>query len=495
MARTVVRLDVGIVRHFWEGGENAVWRSSTRLPPEIIRQIKDDYPLLMINRPVKRRYGDYEAAFDYQDEQDKFGRPAPAFAAAVYRYGDDPTRLAAVTDFVFPVSSETQLDLSFEHAFAAAPKVPRPKALAVQVNQRSEQVRKKRFPPVWIAGGVLAVAVACGAGVFAYNKFGPGARPPHPGSVNAGTGVAGPGLGPQQAEAQKGLTDSCVQLQAPHGARPTANCAMQYAFYYCSAPAPSRRGWERAKQVTTGYCGRYARLQEQDFLTALSGDLDEASFLSTWSKQALHDDLFQLPDTLSVVPEQPISEGGDARRLPGIGPTQKEPSTRAVGFPDLGRFLGRQDDAVPEDRRFIGLWNEALSDNRLARHRMMPDHEPSGFLRAYAMDYCALRAAVNATEREYKETGFEDPLLQAVSHAIAAKAGENQPAACAGETVLAPEDVSRIMAIEDERAAIRAMVEVVDFCSLVSWDSLGEQGVSRLVRSCEDAAVTLGVTW
>ncbi|WP_291201501.1 hypothetical protein [Hyphomonas sp.] len=495
MARSVIRLDVGIIRHFWEGGENAVWRSSGRLPPEIVRQVKDDYPLLMISRPVQRRYGEYEAAFDYQDELDKFGRPAPAFTAAVYQHGDDPTRLAAVSDFAFPVSPETPLDLSFEHASVSAPKVSRPRTLAVKEQQRSEEVRVKRFPKVWFAVGVFALAAVCGAGALVYTKFGAENDSSPLGRVSSKSGVDGSGLGHGEPEVEKGLNDLCIQLRAPDNASPVANCAMQYAFSYCHEPAPSKRGWENVQQVTTGYCGAYARLQEQEFLGALSGDLYEADFLSTWSKQALHDDLFRLPDTVPLVPVRTLTEGGNERRLPNVHRTREEPPPPAGPLPDLGRLLGRKDDAGLENRRLIELWNDALGGDRLGRHRMMLGQDAASVFRAYASDYCSVRAPLDARKREFERTGFEDPLLQAVSQAIATKAGENATVACAGDSAKVPADIARIMGIEDERTAIRALVEVVDFCPLVSWESLGEQGVSRLVRSCEDAAETLGVPW
>lgn len=496
MAHAVIRLDVGVVRHFWEGGENAVWRASAKLPAELVRKIKADYPLLMVNRPSSRRYDLYEAVFDYRDEQDKFGRPAPAFVAALYLHGDDATRETAVRDFAFPLAAASALDLSFEHALPAGGEAPRRPAPQTQQVTPAQTAPKRQGFPMRTSVVALSVIALGVAGVFAFLQI--------RGATEAEQGVdstpqivvdSGSSLSPI-AGAAGNLGEACRQVAELADSGP-ANCATQFAHRYCAAPNASAAGWREARAIGLGYCGAYARLGDtSDFQHALANDLEAASEnLSRIDRQTLRQDLLQIPDTPGSGGPLPLTQGGDERPTPAAQnqtPESRTPLERILEHANLGR---RAEEAQ-QLAQLLQTWNAAVGNDDLGRHRIEANANAPAQVRAYISDYCATTRALANLTREYDKIGFSDPLLTSVQAGIdQARGGAPRVENCNGAIEPTLAEISRVTGVRNHGAAVVALVSVVDFCSLAPWSTLSERGVSELVRSCEDAALTLGVTW
>lgn len=494
MAGKIIQLHVGLVSHYWDRGENAVWRSSSRLPPDLVRKIKDDYPLLMVGRPSSRRYGDFEVAFEYGEELDKFGRPAPSFYAAVYPYGDDATRLDAVRDFVFPASAETPTDIRFEHAAPAGGKV-------VIRRSRTTANSGRTAPPVKGRAGISVKLIAAGtilicaalAAAYLISQY----------SIPKDTPVADEIQAVEQSGAaiERVMSDVaapsnfCEQLESAPSARTPANCARQRAKIYCAAPESFRTGSSAAALGALGYCGAYARLEDNARDQALIADIDASDDLPTWSRQFLREDLLELPSTTSRRGEAQISTGGYERPIPKAKKRIKNVE-KPDGLAGMG-LKNRQDRATQAEKRVLNDWNAAIELSGFERHRIIKDDEVVSSVNAYIDTYCQTSRALKSLEQDYARYSFSDPLLAGVKEKLQSNPIELslQLELCRADGKSSSFQGAELAAWIHDQQVVSNLVAVVDFCTLVDFDRLSDRRVTPLVRSCEDAAMVLGVSW
>ena len=63
-----------IARHYWKNGENATWVVNPDFPADVLEWIKVEYGVLSGERVRYKELGNRTLFFDYQDNQDVFGR-------------------------------------------------------------------------------------------------------------------------------------------------------------------------------------------------------------------------------------------------------------------------------------------------------------------------------------------------------------------------------------------------------------------------------------
>jgi hypothetical protein len=466
MARRSVK--IWMVRHYWEGGENARWKSAAEAPAEIVRAIKDEFPILMASQPEATTIGAYRVILRYEAESDRFNRPATAFHAAVFLNAE-----SSVVEEAVRLHARSMPRDSLEATIQVeAPALSLPDGEGAEGSKAKGDGLAKFIPKlrpaalVWGVAGIAALAsIALLAGNFRWAD-----RPAQ--------GGAGAGL--------------CAQIQEAALRTSQSNCALEAALRACATPGAELpdRDWRQLtnQNAGIGYCAAYASLPERDQEAFLARDLSvtapERRVAEQWGRALGLSSSARAEIRLEVNPiERPLPQP--------IPPARLEAWVR-----QLSAMLG-----VNGEARLAKTWNDALQGAReLERHRLVGERADAAeaTIIAYISDYCAVVEALVSRRDATRDIHFNDALLNGV---VERQGGHETLSArhdACRQALDRPGEQASISALTGARSShdgILNMVRVVDLCALIDLNALHTRGVSPAIANCRDAARVLGVAW
>lgn len=478
---------VGLIRHYWQYGDNAVWRVGAGVPEAVVEGVKKDYALLSATRPSAVVYGDWKVLLHYEEENDRYGRNATALSAAAIPSGVTAEFEARVR-LQLAESERDALHLVTlqEVAQRAAPIfIKREDARDPHPREHSREARKGGAAKViLIAGVALAIGLIGTVWLFTGQQ---------PGEVEV---VAESSPTPDAPEAN-GASAFCEDWHGriretlyPPGGGP-ANCLTQDAIALCGAPRPSDAPafLERISGHHAGYCALYRGLSPAAVEAGLRQDLASMVSMGRLASRDAEEwgaDVLGLPTRSETVVLPPLADQPDHRRIEKL----KAGGFSFPGFSLDGSARLRQD------------WNTALPTGLKVAHAVADDTDMAATGAAYLKDYCDIVLALTKVYNSVERDGLPDPLMDGVARRLAAEKivlaeGEN-PCVKDGEPIEIkfPDAALVITRAADMRSAIARLVTIVDFCALVpDLADLRRRGLSPLVHDCEGVARVMGVDW
>lgn len=482
-------ITISLIRHYWQDGDNAVWRVGPGVPDIVIAGIKKDYALLSATRPTMASHGSWKVLLHYEEENDRYGRNATALAGAV---------VLANSSAAFEARVRAQLATAEREVLQLAVQQDAvPRAAPVGVNVDGAQ---KMRPPAGgqqkRKGGALAILLVAGValviGVAGSVWLFSGQLLPQGEGVARVPGVQDDSAKPKGQVASAFCADWSriySSLQARNGA--PANCLTRDAIAVCGSPTPDSAPafQDRVRRHTTGYCAIYSDLSLGEAKAAARQDLASMvsmNLLATLDAKDWGAALLGLEPADEAVVPQPLAEKPGHRQI-GM------PKAGVLGFPGL--VIGGADNLQK-------AWNAALPSGLKGAHEAKDGVDMAATGAAYLTDYCEVVDALAKAHANAEQAGLPDPLVVGITERIAREqidlAEGEGPCVRDGKPIEAkyPDALLPITRAADVRKGIVRLVTVVDFCTLVpDLAELRRQGVSPLVRDCRDVARVLGVDW
>lgn len=501
MNRDQREVRIGLIRHYWQDGENAAWHSDPSLPDEVVNSIKKDYALLIASRPARRTYGRWTVLLRYEDENDRFGRSAAAITAAALPHPDDPALEAEVQTQLGECPRST-LSIVARNLppRQAAQKSPRehtydgPRPLLESVSPALQ--RRKRGAIIAIA--IAAVLIAGTALTVSYMLM--SAQPAGIASPQtAGTAADGSIMTPGTAAPEGDVAQFCreewpnVLRAMKQGGVEAASCIAIDAARVCQPDAQTHTPSfaQRVEEFDVGYCALFrdmpADRRASSALNELAA-LADGQGLARLSAVKWASALLGLQAEASMSPSDAAPwPQGEHRR---VAVTQRGGGLDPLAFIQQGK---RQ--------QFLSMWNESLPAGLAEVHELPANAEPIATGRSYLEKYCrTVESLARAKDRALK-SGVTDPLLESVLERTSKEEIDptSMSEACARGDNGNADLPARMRAITDSRSdreAVTRLVTVVDFCSLVpELTTLRRHRVSPAVQSCKDVARVLGLAW
>lgn len=492
---------IGLIRHYWQDGENAAWHSDPSLPDEVVSSIKKDYALLSASRPARRTYGRWTLLLRYEDENDRFGRSAVAITAAALPYSDDRALEAEVQTQLGECPRSTLHivarnlpprhvadDPLREHTYDG----PRPLWESVTP---APQRRKRGVVIAATIAAVLITATAVTVSYILMNAQPAGIASPQTVGATADGSVMTPGTAAPEGDVAQFCREEWPDVirAMKQGGVEAASCVAIDAARVCQPNAQTHTPpfAQRVEDFDVGYCALFRDLPADRRASSALNELAalaDGQGLARLSAVKWASALLGLQAEASMSPSDVAPWPKDEHRRVAVA--QRGGGLDPLAFMQEGR---RQ--------QFLSMWNESLPAGLAEVHELPGNADPIATGSSYVEKYCrTVESLARAKDRALK-SGVANPLLEAVLERTSKEEIDptSMSEACArggNENADLPARMRAITDSRSDREAVTRLVTVVDFCSLVpELTTLRRHRVSPAVQSCKDVARVLGLAW